>query len=42
MSDTENLLFEHLFGPVADERAEEAFEYVRDFMTDLPRPEAEV
>ena len=32
---------EHLFGPVADERAEEAFDYVRDFMTDLPRPEAE-
>ncbi|WP_297920246.1 hypothetical protein [Metallibacterium sp.] len=32
---------EHLFGPVADERAEEAFEYVRDFMTDLPRPEAD-
>ena len=30
---------EHLFGPVADERAEEAFDYVRDFMTDLPRPE---
>ena len=32
---------EHLFGPVADARAEEAFDYVRDFMTDLPRPEAE-
>ena len=31
---------EHLFGPVRDESAEEAFEYVRDFMTDLPRPEA--
>ena len=30
---------EHLFGPVLDERAEEAFDYVRDFMTDLPRPE---
>ena len=30
---------EHLFGPVADARAEEAFDYVRDFMTDLPRPE---
>ena len=31
---------EHLFGPVKDERAEEAFDYVRDFLTDLPRPEA--
>ena len=30
---------EHLFGPVADAHAEEAFEYVRTFMTDLPRPE---
>ena len=31
---------EHLFGPVADERAEEAFDYVRALLTDLPRPEA--
>ena len=30
---------EHLFGPVKDAHAEEAFDYVRDFMTDLPRPE---
>ena len=30
---------EHLFGPVADEHAEEAFEYVRGFLADLPRPE---
>ena len=30
---------EHLFGPVADAHAEEAFEYVRDFLHDLPRPE---
>ena len=32
---------EHLFGPVADEHAEEAFDYVRNFLTDLPRPEAD-
>ncbi len=32
---------EHLFGPVADEHAEESFEYVRDFLHDLPRPEAD-
>ena len=31
---------EHLFGPVLDRNAEEAFDYVRTFMTDLPRPEA--
>ena len=30
---------EHLFGPVADEHAEEAFEYVRGFLADLPLPE---
>ena len=30
---------EHLFGPVRDESAEEAFEYVRDFLHDLPLPE---
>ena len=30
---------EHLFGPVADARAEEAFDYVRDFLHDLPLPE---
>ena len=30
---------EHLFGPVKDAHAEEAFEYVRTFMHDLPRPE---
>ena len=30
---------EHLFGPVKDERAEEAFDYVRGFLADLPRPE---
>ena len=30
---------EHLFGPVADAHAEEAFEYVRGFLADLPRPE---
>ena len=33
---------EHLFGPVLDRNAEEAFEYVRTFMHDLLRPEAEV
>ena len=33
---------EHLFGPVADAHAEEAFEYVRGFLADLPRPAAEV
>ena len=32
---------EHLFGPVKDQFAEEAFDYVRDFLDDLPRPEAE-
>ena len=32
---------EHLFGPVADEHAEEAFDYVRGFLADLPRPEAD-
>ena len=32
---------EHLFGPVADAHAEEAFEYVRGFLADLPRPEAD-
>ena len=30
---------EHLFGPVLDRNAEEAFDYVRDFLHDLPRPE---
>ena len=30
---------EHLFGPVADEHAEEAFDYVRGFLADLPLPE---
>ena len=32
---------EHLFGPVADAHAEESFDYVRTFMHDLPRPEAD-
>ena len=30
---------EHLFGPVKDAFAEEAFDYVRAFMHDLPLPE---
>ena len=33
---------EHLFGPVLDRNAEEAFDYVRGFLHDLPRPAAEV
>ena len=33
---------EHLFGPVRDEAAEEAFDYVRAFLHDLPLPAAEV
>ena len=33
---------EHLFGPVRDEFAEEAFDYVRNFLADLPLPEAVV
>ena len=31
---------EHVFGPVEDERADEAFERIREILSDLPRPEA--
>ena len=31
---------EHMFGPILDEQAEEAFERIRELLPDLPRPEA--
>ena len=32
---------EHVFGPILDEHADEAFERIREILSDLPRPEAE-